>query len=157
MMIETDYRGVRTTLSYNGLSFMVPKNLYIIGMMNTADRSLALIDYALRRRFGFCEIGPGFDSDGFTGYRLSLANSVFDRLIDKIRELNRQIEADPALGRGYCIGHSYFCNRTKENCTNEWMSSVIDYDIVPTLREYWFNAADKASYWEKELKKTIAG
>ena len=63
MMIEADYRGTNTTLSYNGLSFMVPKNLYIIGMMNTADRSLALIDYALRRRFGFYEIPPRFESD----------------------------------------------------------------------------------------------
>ena len=65
MLIERDYRGIKATLAYNGLPFSVPKNLYIIGMMNTADRSLAMIDYALRRRFSFFEIEPGFDSEGF--------------------------------------------------------------------------------------------
>lgn len=65
MLIEKDYRGTKATLAYNGLSFSVPKNLYIIGMMNTADRSLAMIDYALRRRFSFFEVEPGFDSEGF--------------------------------------------------------------------------------------------
>lgn len=66
MLIERDYRGTKATLAYNGMSFSVPKNLYIIGMMNTADRSLAMIDYALRRRFSFFDIEPGFDSEGFT-------------------------------------------------------------------------------------------
>ncbi|MCR5331319.1 MAG: EVE domain-containing protein [Lachnospiraceae bacterium] len=155
MMIEADYRGTNTTLSYNGLSFMVPKNLYIIGMMNTADRSLALIDYALRRRFGFYEIKPGFTSDGFIRYRMSLANPQFDRLIAKVVELNRVIEADPSLGRGFCIGHSYFCGRKAENCTTEWLRSVIDYDIVPTLREYWFDEPQKVAKWEKDLHDQV--
>ena len=70
MLIEKDYRGVEATLAYNGASFSVPENLYIIGMMNTADRSLAMIDYALRRRFSFFEITPGFDSKGFINYHL---------------------------------------------------------------------------------------
>ena len=155
MMIEADYRGTTTTLSYNGLSFMVPKNLYIIGMMNTADRSLALIDYALRRRFGFYEIGPRFTSDGFTKYRISLGNRRLDSLIDKVIELNREIESDPSLGRGFCIGHSYFCGRTPENCTIEWLNSVIDYDIVPTLREYWFDEPARTVKWERALKAAV--
>ena len=65
MLIEADYRETKTTLAYNGLSFSVPKRLHIIGMMNTADRSLAMIDYALRRRFSFFDMEPGFDSEGF--------------------------------------------------------------------------------------------
>ena len=155
MMIEADYRGTNTTLSYNGLSFMVPKNLYIIGMMNTADRSLALIDYALRRRFGFYEIPPRFESDGFRKYQMSLENRQLDKLILKVIELNREIEADPSLGRGFCIGHSYFCGRTPENCTYEWLSSVIDYDIVPTLREYWFDEPGKVAGWERAMKEAL--
>ncbi|MBP5330798.1 MAG: EVE domain-containing protein, partial [Lachnospiraceae bacterium] len=155
MMIEADYRGTTTTLSYNGLSFMVPKNLYIIGMMNTADRSLALIDYALRRRFGFYEIGPRFTSDGFRKYQSSLASPQLDRLIGKVIELNREIENDPSLGRGFCIGHSYFCGREPGNCTTEWLNSVIDYDIVPTLREYWFDEPARTAKWERELKSAV--
>ena len=155
MMIEADYRGTTTTLSYNGLSFMVPKNLYIIGMMNTADRSLALIDYALRRRFGFYEIGPRFTSDGFRKYQSSLASPQLDRLIGKVIDLNREIENDPSLGRGFCIGHSYFCGREPGNCTTEWLNSVIDYDIVPTLREYWFDEPARTAKWERELKSAV--
>jgi 5-methylcytosine-specific restriction protein B len=91
MLIEQDYRGIKTTLAYNGLPFSVPENIYIIGMMNTADRSLAMIDYALRRRFSFFEIEPGFDSDGFIKYQNMLDNETFNELIVKIKELNKEI------------------------------------------------------------------
>lgn len=151
MLIEKDYRGIAATLAYNGLPFAVPENLYIIGMMNTADRSLAMIDYALRRRFGFFDIEPGFDSEGFARYQDSLANETFQLLIEKIKELNRDITNDKSLGRGFCIGHSYFCNRKPEECTDEWMRAVVDYDILPMLREYWFDDAAKLQRWENIL------
>ena len=83
MLIEKDYRGTKATLAYNGLSFSVPKNLYIIGMMNTADRSLAMIDYALRRRFSFFEMEPGFDSEGFIHYQNGLNNETLNELISR--------------------------------------------------------------------------
>lgn len=108
MLIERDYRGIKATLAYNGLPFSVPKNLYIIGMMNTADRSLAMIDYALRRRFSFFEIEPGFDSEGFIHYQNGLNNETLNELVSKVKELNREIAADKSLGKGFCIGHSYF-------------------------------------------------
>ena len=91
MLIEKDYRGTKMTLAYNGLPFSVPKNLYIIGMMNTTDRSLAMIDYALRRRFSFFEIEPGFDSQGFISYQNGLNSETLDELISKVKELNRKI------------------------------------------------------------------
>lgn len=91
MLIERDYRGTKATLAYNGLAFAVPQNLYIIGMMNTADRSLAMIDYALRRRFSFFDIEPGFESDGFRRYQNQLDNETFSLLISKIQELNKEI------------------------------------------------------------------
>lgn len=146
MLIEKDYRGAKATLAYNGLSFSVPKNLYIIGMMNTADRSLAMIDYALRRRFSFFDMEPGFDSDGFIHYQNSLNNDLLNELISKVIELNREITLDKSLGKGFCIGHSYFCGR--DICTEEWLRSIVDYDVLPMLNEYWFDDANKYQRWE---------
>lgn len=150
MLIEKDYRGTKATLAYNGLAFSVPQNLYIIGMMNTADRSLAMIDYALRRRFSFFEVEPGFDSDGFIQYQNSLNSETLNELISKIKDLNREISLDKSLGKGFCIGHSYFCGR--DVCTEEWLHSIVDYDILPMLREYWFDDANKLQRWENILQ-----
>ena len=150
MLIEKDYRGTKATLAYNGLAFSVPQNLYIIGMMNTADRSLAMIDYALRRRFSFFEVEPGFDSDGFIQYQNSLNSETLNELISKIKDLNREISLDKSLAKGFCIGHSYFCGR--DVCTEEWLHSIVDYDILPMLREYWFDDANKLQRWENILQ-----
>ena len=150
MLIEKDYRGTKATLAYNGLSFSVPKNLYIIGMMNTADRSLAMIDYALRRRFSFFEVEPGFDSEGFIHYQNSLNNETLNELVNKVKDLNREIALDKSLGKGFCIGHSYFCGR--DVCTEEWLHSIVDYDILPMLSEYWFDDVGKLQRWENILQ-----
>lgn len=151
MLIEKDYRGTKATLAYNGMPFSVPKNLYIIGMMNTADRSLAMIDYALRRRFSFFEMAPAFESKGFKEYQHSLDSRTFDELISEIVKLNGEISRDKSLGKGFCIGHSYFCGKTKETCTNEWMQSVVDYDILPMLSEYWFDDDTRVQHWDNIL------
>ena len=149
MLIEADYRDKKATLAYNGLSFSVPKRLHIIGMMNTADRSLAMIDYALRRRFSFFDMEPGFDSEGFINYQNSFANETFNTLIERIKELNKEIAQDKSLGKGFCIGHSYFCNA--DDCTEEWMKDVVDFDILPMLSEYWFDENSKLQRWENIL------
>ena len=148
MLIENDYRETEIHLAYNGESFSVPKNLYIIGMMNTADRSLAMIDYALRRRFSFFDMHPGFDTDGFKAYQKSLSNELFDRVIDAVKALNKTIESDSTLGKGFCVGHSYFCNQKVFD--RDWLQNVIDFDIAPMLSEYWFDDADKA---DQEINK----
>lgn len=124
--------------------------VYIIGMMNTADRSLAMIDYALRRRFSFFEIEPGFDSEGFIHYQNGLNNETLNELVSKVKELNREIAADKSLGKGFCIGHSYFCG--KDVCTDEWLHSIVDYDILPMLSEYWFDDTSKLRRWENILQ-----
>ena len=149
MLIEADYRDKKATLAYNGLSFSVPKRLHIIGMMNTADRSLAMIDYALRRRFSFFDMEPGFDSEGFINYQNSFANETFNTLIERIKELNKEIAQDKSLGKGFCIGHSYFCNA--DDRTEEWMKDVVDFDILPMLSEYWFDESSKLQRWENIL------
>lgn len=149
MLIEPGYRDNKIKLAYNGLDFSVPKNLHIIGMMNTADRSLALIDYALRRRFSFFTMEPGFDTDGFKKYQQKLNSPVFDKLIDRVKDLNDEILKDDSLGSGFCIGHSYFCNL--DTCTNEVLLDIVDFDILPMLNEYWFDEPSKVERWENNL------
>ena len=150
MLIEKDYRGTKTTLAYTERPFSVPKNIYIIGMMNTADRSLAMIDYALRRRFSFFEMEPGFDSEGFIHYQKGLSNETLNELVNKVKDLNREISLDKSLGKGFCIGHSYFCGM--DICTEDWLHAIVDYDILPMLSEYWFDDANKLQRWENILQ-----
>ena len=152
MLIEKEYRTDKVTLAYNGMSFSVPDNLYIIGMMNTADRSLAMIDYALRRRFSFFEMEPAFNSEGFQNYQKQFGNETFDALIEEIKKLNREIAEDPSLGKGFRIGHSYFCGCKKDDMTTDWMRSVVEFDILPMLEEYWFDESDKLQKWTKILR-----
>lgn len=149
MLIEKDYRGEKLTLAYKDEKFFVPKNVYIIGMMNTADRSLAMIDYALRRRFSFYEMQPGFASEGFKKYQQGLANEHFDKLIEKVVELNKAIAADESLGSGFELGHSYFCGQ--KAVTDDWLRQVINYDLVPMLQEYWFDNRKEVEKWKTAL------
>ena len=153
MLIEKEYRGTKVTMAYNGLPFSVPANLYIIGMMNTADRSLAMIDYALRRRFSFFDMAPAFNSEGFKKYQTGLDNDMLDEVIDEVKMLNQDIASDPSLGAGFCIGHSYFSGQTV--CTEEWLSEVVEYDILPMLREYWFDEVEKVRKWESRLRGVL--
>lgn len=150
MLIEKDYRGETLVLPYKQEEFSVPKNLYIIGMMNTADRSLAMMDYALRRRFSFFEMKPGFSTDGFKAYQRSLGNEDFDKLVSAIIDLNKVIESDDSLGSGFCIGHSYLCNKDKKDVDSDWLKRVVKFDIAPMLREYWF---DNDTKFNNEVQK----
>ena len=142
MLIEKGYRDKEIKLAYTGEDFAVPTNLYIIGMMNTADRSLAMIDYALRRRFSFFEMEPGFLSEGFRQYQNGLNDETFDKVVEAIVKLNTEIANDDSLGPGFCIGHSYFCDQ--ESISKEWLKNVVDYDIAPMLKEYWFDEPEKS-------------
>ena len=156
MLIEKDYRGHASTLAYNGQLFYVPQNLYIIGMMNTADRSLAMIDYALRRRFSFFSIHPGFESEGFKDYQALLSNVKLDKLISEIINLNKAIHNDKSLGAGFCIGHSYFCGHSKDD-DSAWLSEAVEYDIIPMLNEYWFDDQDRVKKWSDILMGIVNG
>lgn len=147
MLIEKDYRGQAAMLPYSGRSFTVPKNLYIIGMMNTADRSLAMIDYALRRRFSFVDMEPGFDTKGFKEYLSSKGNTTMGALVEKVEELNEDIKQ--TLGKGFCIGHSYFV--FDEPCSDTLLRSIVKYDILPMLAEYWFDDEEQYETWASRL------
>ncbi len=151
-LIEADYRGEETLLAYNHQPFSVPKNLYLIGMMNTADRSLALIDYALRRRFSFFEMAPGFLTQSFQEYSATIQDETYQALVAQLISLNKAITDDPALGSGFRIGHSYLCLPEGEEYSTEWLQAVVLYDIIPTLQEYWFDEPGKVTEWENALR-----
>ncbi len=171
MLIEKDHRGERLNLLYSNEEFCVPKNIRIIGMMNTADRSLAMMDYALRRRFAFYSFKPAFENNDnnennenngnndkngnkkFEAYINSKHNYKFKALINAVKELNKEIADDDNLGEGFKIGHSYFC--TDEDITDEWLNNVIEYEIKPLISEYWFDEPKKVKKQIDELKEKI--
>ena len=158
MLIENSKRGnIDLPLLYRPEErFSVPKNLYIIGMMNTADRSLAMLDYALRRRFAFFEMKPGFETPQFKAYQADMGSDSLDRVISCVEELNHVIESDQSLGAGFCIGHSYFCNLGEdESEIAPKLKVVVKHDIIPMLREYWFDDVQKANEWGDRLLRAI--
>lgn len=155
MLIENDKRGVELQLLYSDEKFAVPENVYIIGMMNTADRSLAMLDYALRRRFAFFEIKLGFETDGFREYRMSMDNEKFNKLISCVESLNSAIAADESLGEGFCIGHSYFCNLEADEIDDYCLYGIVEYELIPLLKEYWFDEPTKVKDWSNNLRSAV--
>ncbi|MCW6088161.1 AAA family ATPase [Clostridium sporogenes] len=151
MLIEADKRGEKIVLTYNDEEFYVPENLYIIGTMNTADRSLAIIDYALRRRFCFFELVPAFATQEFKQYLLgnNVDKDLIEKIIIRFSHLNSEIEKDPNLGSGFRIGHSYFCDCSGTN--DLWYETIIKYEIAPLLEEYWFDDIENAKNHIEEL------
>ena len=135
----------------------VPENLYIIGTMNIADRSLALVDYALRRRFAFITLEPRFND---ISYRTWLGDrgmdkQLIDMIINKMTSLNERISDDRQLGRAYQIGHSFFCPAGDEfsSLDTAWFQEIIDTEIGPLLEEYWFDEPDKVQSAISDLGK----
>jgi len=153
MLIEKDKRGDKLRLLYSNEYFTVPKNLYVIGMMNTADRGLALIDYALRRRFAFYELEPAFDSDGFISIVEETENLKLSLIVEQVKLLNDAISKDESLGSGFRIGHSYLC--TEQPITDEWIESVVKYEIIPLIKEYWFDDESKIELWSRKLNGVL--
>lgn len=153
MLIEKDKRGEKLKLLYKNELFSVPKNIRIIGMMNTADRGLALLDYALRRRFGFYDFEPAFESDGFKSYLTEKGSSKLENLISTVELLNKEIGSDESLGDGFKIGHSYFC--TEGDATDKWLSSVVEYEVIPLIKEYWYDDPSKVRDWSDRLRGSI--
>jgi 5-methylcytosine-specific restriction protein B len=160
MLIEADKRDQEVLLAYSdeGETFTIPANVHIIGTMNTADRSLAMVDYALRRRFCFVDVPPAFSTEEGTKRfgELLLGNGAPPQLVreivDKMRTINKKIEEDTkSLGREYELGHSYFCEPRPEHYDKEWLGRIVRYELAPLLREYWFDARDKAEDLVKAL------
>lgn len=160
MLIEADKRGkdFEIPLTYardDEDKFYIPENLYLIGTMNTADRSLAMVDYALRRRFCFIDIEPAFSTEVFTGFmeEKGIGTQLINRIITGMDKLNEKISIDNKnLGKGYRIGHSYFCNTPKQGESQEaWYERIILSEIRPILYEYWFDDEETADLEVKKL------
>lgn len=152
-LLEADKRSEEITLAYDNKKFSVPPNLYLIGTMNTADRSLNRLDYALRRRFAFFPIFPAFEQEKFLAYQRHLHSKALDDCIDVVKELNRAICADECLGEDYMIGHSYFCSQ--EQVTGEWLHGLVEYELIPILKEYWFERPEFVKKWANRLRACV--
>ena len=159
-LIENDKRGpenaVKILYSENDINFYIPGNLYFICAMNTADRSLKMVDYALRRRFSFFEFKPEFDKPEFKNFLKdrNVNAKTIDRIVNNISKVNQQISDDNfELGDGYCIGHSYFCPKgnSSDSFGDQWYEQIIEYEIKPLINEYYFDKPDQA----KELIDTL--
>ena len=151
MLIESDKRGeefeIALTYSENE-KFYVPENIYIIGTMNTADRSLAMVDYALRRRFRFINVEPAFNSEKFISHlkKNNIDEHIIEKVINRMNRLNSKIKDDTRdLGKGYEIGHSYFCTKPLlEENSEDWYKRIVYLEIKPLLYEYWFDNEETA-------------
>lgn len=148
MLIESDKRNDDVSLAYTGEPFFVPDNVYIIGMMNTADRSLAMIDYALRRRFSFVPMRPQFSNDKFKQLIAENPDSRIKSLVDCVVLLNEAIRQDIGLGEGFEIGHSYFCGSMSA-------ADIVEFELKPMLREYWYDDQDKVEEWSRRLDDVV--
>ena len=145
MLIEEDKRkekfALKLTYAENEEDrFYVPDNLYIIGTMNTADRSLAIVDYALRRRFAFISLQPDFN-EKFNNFLSSqgVSTSLIEHICSSVMKVNTKIKDDINLGDGFQIGHSYFCTFQKDENEKEWWNEVLTFEIQPLLKEIWFD------------------
>lgn len=151
MLIEADKRGTKyqlqLTYSNQGEHFFIPENVHIIGTMNTADRSLAMVDYALRRRFAFFHMSPQFNVkfESYLRVECGISASMIKRIVAKVTALNKIISNDKNLGDGFEIGHSYFCTDVPEGRDEVlWYNHIVDHEIGPQLKEYWFDEKKRA-------------
>ena len=132
--------------------FWIPENVSIIATMNTADRSIALVDYALRRRFAFIRLNPAYDSVKFSDYLLDQfapsdgeaapaddrSRGIVRAIIDSIGAINKIISAEKSFGDGFVIGHSFFCTFDDRDAEapERWAARVVDHEIRPLIVEY---------------------
>jgi 5-methylcytosine-specific restriction enzyme B len=159
-LLEKDKRGEDEAieLAYRnevGERVYIPKNLYVIGTMNIADRSLALVDLALRRRFAFLTLETMLNDSWINWCVLQsgLEKATFTKIRDLMNDLNEEIASDRSLGAQFRIGHSYVTPALGEKISNpaEWFRQIVETEIGPLLEEYWFDNPDQAASSTRKL------
>ncbi|MCB9665797.1 MAG: AAA family ATPase [Alphaproteobacteria bacterium] len=152
-LLEADKRGPEHAITplytrHDGERFFLPPNLYVIGTMNVADRSLALVDFALRRRFAFLTLPPQYQSPAFRRWMTDrgMPASLLHRIVQAMTRLNETITNDASLGPAFQVGHSFFCPRGEDfsSLDDAWFLDVVDTEIDPLLHEYWYDDAASA-------------
>lgn len=160
MLIEPDKRGPEYALplayrTEDEPAFYVPPNLYLIGLMNVADRSLAMVDYAMRRRFVFITLKPQYESELFSQWLLErgMQADLVQLIVEQMSKLNQEIREDPLLGENYEIGHSFFLPKGDNfaGLDKTWFRRVVRTEIIPLLKEYWFDNPKRAEEAAKRL------
>ena len=133
----------------------IPDNLYVLGTMNIADRSLALVDLALRRRFAFIDLEPtlGKPWHDWVHLKCGIESEILVEIEKRINLLNNDISADTSLGPQFRIGHSYVTPPfgIPINDAREWFRQVVDTEIGPLLDEYWFDTLEKSQKARERL------
>lgn len=132
----------------------IPENLYVIGTMNVADRSLAIVDFALRRRFAFIDLEPNFSTAWHEwGEKRGVSGALLTEIGKRIGELNREISETPSLGPQFRIGHSFVTPDTQEDVVDgpAWFRAKVETEIGPLLDEYWYDAPDRAKAARNKL------
>lgn len=159
MLIEADKREEKFALKLTYAEdeedrFYVPSNLYIIGTMNTADRSLAIVDYALRRRFAFITLQPDY-GENFRSFLSSkgLTAPMVEHICSAVTKVNVKIREDINLGEGFQIGHSYFCTFTTNEDENKWWNEILSFELKPLLEEIWFDDSATVTEVLKQLSR----
>lgn len=155
LLLEKDKRNEEVTLLYSRKGFTIPANLRIIGMMNTADRSIALMDHALHRRFAFIDMQPAFAHKGFQSFVSKASAPHLPQLLDELQRLNAHIAEDESLGKGFRIGHSYFCPADIDALSDERLTLILEFEILPLLEEYWFEEPQKLQEWTERLRHAL--
>ncbi|MFK4296572.1 5-methylcytosine-specific restriction protein B [Arthrobacter sp. GAS37] len=131
----------------------VPSNLYIIGTMNLADRSLAIMDLAFRRRFGFISLEPAVNDIwiDWVHANFNVPKAELKNIQLRFATLNQTIADDPNLGSQFMLGHSFITPTAEIDSFRDWFEAVVATEISPTLDEYWFDNTDKARSVCQEL------
>ena len=146
MLIEKEKREEYVTMGYSKEKFTVPENVFLIGTMNTADRSLAQLDVALRRRFSFVTLDPQFNSKWQRFLKQKgISEGMIERILHAVAKINQDIRDDYQLGRGYEIGHSFFTSITNQMDEHKWFEHVMTFEIKPLLEEYYFDRPEKVT------------
>jgi len=131
----------------NELGVYIPKNLYVIGTMNVADRSLAIVDLALRRRFAFVDLEPRF-GDHWRSWcsKRGIDETLLLEIKVRMEELNREIASSASLGPQFRIGHSFVTPDTDARVADgrDWFRARVETEIGPLLDEYWYDAPERA-------------